>query len=302
MLSIMIELHLDALPPNVLAGTSSWSAADWEGVFYPSGTRAPDFITEYAKHLPTVEIDSSFYHAPSAQTVDSWNRKTPAGFVFAAKMPQAITHEKALVECADDTARFLEAMSRLGSKLGPIVLQFAYVAKGKDEGEYRTGAQFRRRLEAFLRELPRGFRFAVEIRNATWLDSDFLALLRSHEVALVLSDYYTMPTLAAIERDLDPLTADFSVVRFLGNRKQMDDLIARKKKEDGKQREFDEVIVDRTPEMRRWVPALKRLAPRASRLFLYFNNHYAGFGPGSVALFAKTWTETTGAEEEGGPF
>ena len=116
--------------------------------------------------------------------------------------------------------------------------------------------------------------------------------LPAHKVALVLSDYYTMPGLDKLERQLalDPLTADFSFIRFLGNRKQMDSLIA-KKKEEGKAREFDEIVVDRTPEMRRWIPAIRRLAPRASAIYAYFNNHYAGFGPGSAALFASLWRE-----------
>jgi uncharacterized protein YecE (DUF72 family) len=288
-LSAMIGPELKALPANVLVGTSSWSSPDWVGNFYPTGTQPSDFITEYARHLPTVEIDASFYRPPSARTVDGWVRKTPPGFLFAAKVPQTITHEKGLVGCERETASFLETMARLGDRLGPLVFQFAYVAKGKDAEEYRTGADFRRRLAAYLPMLPKDFRYAVEVRNATWLDEDLLSLLRAHDVALVLTDYYTMPGLPELKGKIDPLTADFAFVRFLGHRKRMEELIAQRRQEAGKQRDFDELLVDRTRQMERWVPALQRLAPRVSRMLVYFNNHYAGYAPGSVSLFARTW-------------
>jgi uncharacterized protein YecE (DUF72 family) len=285
------EADLSGLPGNLLVGTSSWSSSDWQGVFYGKGTRPGDYIAEYAKRFRTVEIDSSFYHAPGAKTVEGWAEKTPPEFIFSAKVPQVITHEKALVGCEEETRRFLEVMSLLGPRLGPLVFQFPYVAKGKDAGEYRTGADFRRRLAAYLELLPRGFRYAVEVRNGAWIDADFLGLLRERGVALVLSDYYTMPSLATLAERCDPLTGDFTLVRFLGNRKEMDDLIARKKLEEGKAREFDEIIVDRKAEMESWVPALKHLVPRTQITFAYFNNHYAGFGPGSAAIFAQMWRE-----------
>jgi uncharacterized protein YecE (DUF72 family) len=290
----MTDLGLDSLPSNVLVGTSSWSCPDWDGVFYPRGTASRDYITHYASLLPTVEIDATFYRAPAVRTVQQWAAKTPPGFVFAAKVPQAITHERGLVDCESETRAFLDTMSHLGEKLGPLILQFAYVAKRKDEREYRTGASFRGRLAGYLKTLPPEFRFAVEIRNATWLDGELTDLLRAHGVGLVLSDYYTMPRLDQLERKLDPLTGDFVVVRFIGHRQRMDKLIAELQAK-GKARAFDELVVDRSAEMDSWVPALQRLAPRVSRMFAYFNNHYAGYAPGSVSLFARTWGQARSA-------
>src|SRR5438477_677472 len=85
--------------PNLFLGTSSWSSEDWVGVFYPPGTAPAQFISEYARHFSTVEVDSTYYRAPSTAMVRNWRERTPAGFVFAAKFPQTITHEKALVDC-----------------------------------------------------------------------------------------------------------------------------------------------------------------------------------------------------------
>jgi uncharacterized protein YecE (DUF72 family) len=80
--------------PNLRLGTSSWSSEDWVGTFYPPGTPPADFLPEYAKHFDTVEVDSTFYRSPSRSMVKNWRERTPPGFVFAAKVPQVITHEK----------------------------------------------------------------------------------------------------------------------------------------------------------------------------------------------------------------
>ena len=100
---------------NLRLGTSSWSSQDWVGVFYPPGTASADFISEYAKHFDTVEVDSTFYRTPPAAVVRNWHARTPAGFLVAAKFPQVITHEKVLVDCAQELSEFLKAMEFLNN-------------------------------------------------------------------------------------------------------------------------------------------------------------------------------------------
>jgi uncharacterized protein YecE (DUF72 family) len=58
-------------------GTSAFTAAGWLGSFYPKGTKPKDFLTYYATKFSTVEIDSTFYHAPAPSFVSSWADKTP---------------------------------------------------------------------------------------------------------------------------------------------------------------------------------------------------------------------------------
>jgi len=283
----MIDPDLAAFPPGLLVGTSSWSWPDWRGILYSEGCKERDFIAEYSRKLPTVEIDSTFYRSPSAAAVAGWDERTPPGFIFSAKVPRSITHEKGLVGCGEETAAFLDAMSRLGPKLGPLVLQFGYVAKGKDPEEYRTGADFLRRLRAYLGSVPAGFRWAVEVRNRTWLDGDLPKLLADRGSALVLTDYFTMPGLPELEGKVDIATAGFSYVRFLGDRKEIDERIAVKRAAEPGAGEFDRLVVDREEPLRRWVPPLLRLLERTGRVFAYFNNHFAGCGPRSVELFAR---------------
>jgi uncharacterized protein YecE (DUF72 family) len=124
---------------------------------------------------PSVELDNTFYRTPSESTVRGWNAKTPPGFVFAAKMPQAITHEKVLVDCEKQLAQFLRAMDLLGEKLGPLLFQFGYFNKRA----FRSLGEFLTRLDLFLKGLPSGYRFALEVRNNSWMDARLAEVLRS---------------------------------------------------------------------------------------------------------------------------
>src|SRR5436309_14865804 len=73
---------------DIRIGTSSFTATGWERSFYPRGLRPADYLSYYAQHFDTVEIDSTFYATPNVSVVRSWNTKTPEGFIFAAKVPQ----------------------------------------------------------------------------------------------------------------------------------------------------------------------------------------------------------------------
>jgi uncharacterized protein YecE (DUF72 family) len=74
----------------------------------------------------------------------------------------------------------------------------------------------------------------------------------------------------------------------------MDELVAHRRESGEKSGDWDELVVDRAAEMREWVPLLERLTGRVGDIYAYFNNHYAGFAPGSIELFLKTWQEMAG--------
>ena len=78
--------------PGLLLGTSAFTATGWAGAFYPLGMKPPEFPNYYSTKFETVEIDSTYYGTPSAATVNGWDEKTPPDFVFAAKVPQVVTH------------------------------------------------------------------------------------------------------------------------------------------------------------------------------------------------------------------
>jgi uncharacterized protein YecE (DUF72 family) len=74
--------------------------------------RPAEYLSFYAEHFQTVEVDSTFYACPSVQTVRNWAARTPEGFTFAVKGPQAVTNEKALAGCPRAPGSFLDAQSR----------------------------------------------------------------------------------------------------------------------------------------------------------------------------------------------
>ncbi len=260
---------------NLRLGTSSWSSEDWVGIFYPPGTPAASFLGEYSKHFDTVEVDSTFYRFPSASMVKNWRERTPPGFIFAAKFPRAITHDKILEDCNPEVDEFLKAMALLGDKLGPLLLQFPYFNKKV----FARPEDFLVRLESFLARLPAGYAYAVEIRNKGWISEPFLDLLREKKIALALIDHPWMPPVQQLLQKFDVVTADFTYIRFLGDRKGIEE----------KTQHWDRILVDREREMEAWIPEIQRLLARRLRVYAYFNNHYAGFAPGSIALFSEVW-------------
>src|SRR5271163_449434 len=258
-------------------GTSAFTAAGWETSFYPGGMKPAEYLTYYATKFNTVEVDSTFYRTPSVATVNGWERKTPAGFSLAAKVPQLITHEKILQDCDADLKHFVETMDLMGDKLGPLLFQFGYFNKTV----FKTGKKFLARLEPFLKKLPKGYRFALEIRNKQWLTAEFFDLLREHKVAYALIDQAWMPRASEIFEKFDPITADFTYIRLLGDRKGIEQ----------QTKVWDKVIVDRSKDLRSWVDVCERTTRRGVDTFVYVNNHYAGHAPATVASFLKLWAQ-----------
>jgi len=261
---------------ELFLGTSSWTADGWVGSFYPPGSKPPDFLAHYSKHFNTVEIDSTFYRIPSAKTVSQWRERTPPGFVFAAKAPQTITHEKVLVDADGDLSAFLSVMDILGDKLGPLLFQFPYFNKQRFQGL----DSFLERLEPWLAKLPTGHRWVVEVRNKNWMSEKLYGALRRHDVALALVDQAWMPLPAELFENGNPITADFTFIRWLGDRKGIEE----------RTKVWDKTIIDRSSGLEEWARILRRIAQEGIRIYGYANNHYAGHAPETVRLFQQKWS------------
>jgi uncharacterized protein YecE (DUF72 family) len=263
----------------ILLGTSSFTATGWQGSFYPKGLRPADYLSYYAQHFDTVEIDSTFYATPNVSVVRSWNAKTPEGFLFAAKVPQEITHKRVLKDCDEEFRVFLTTMEALGEKLGPLLFQF-----GKfDKYAFKSLDDFLARLVPFLNKLPKEHKFAIEVRNRDWLVPKLADVLREHGVALTLIDQSWMPRPWEMKDKFDLITADFTYVRWLGDRKGIEE----------KTTTWDKVIVDRQADLSEWVNLLKKVQERRIMILAFANNHYAGFGPGTVDVFRNLWGPET---------
>src|SRR4051794_23877023 len=100
------EDHLDKFA-NIKIGTCAWSYEDWRGVFYPEHLPPAERLEFYARHLPAVEVDSTFYGAPTSQVAEHWAQVTPPDFAFACKLSREITHERKLRDCSEPLHEFL---------------------------------------------------------------------------------------------------------------------------------------------------------------------------------------------------
>ena len=145
--------------------------------------------------------------------------------------------------------------------------------------------EFRARLQSFFKraaDLKAG-RFAVEVCNKDWLDSRLTDLLRDHDAALALTDTSFMPRPWEMKGALDLVTADFAYVRWLGNRKGIEEQTTT----------WDKTVIDRQDDLKSWVVVLRRLVEdkRIRKIFAFANNHYAGHAPATVKLFTDLWNE-----------
>ena len=139
---------------RIRIGSCAWSFEDWRGVFYPHDLPESHWLQFYAEYFPTVEVDSTFHAAPAEKSVRHWAEETPASFRFACKLPRQITHICRLRDCAPELISFLRAIELLGPKLQVILIQLP-PSFAPNDGKAA--------LSKFLHQLPRDFRFAIEL-------------------------------------------------------------------------------------------------------------------------------------------
>jgi uncharacterized protein YecE (DUF72 family) len=166
---------------GVWVGTSGWSYQSWRGPFYPIEVPKKDWLSWYGTQFASTEINGSFYRTPSVAAVRAWRKNTPKDFLFAWKASKFITHWKRLDQdtCANSITLLVSRLNLLGPKLGPVLFQLP----ANFEADCR-------KLTAFLRLLPRRFRYAFEFRHSSWYDAAVLRLLREQGVSLCISDHH----------------------------------------------------------------------------------------------------------------
>ena len=180
-------------------GTSGYQYEHWRGVFYPRELPRAQWFAYYARHFDTVEINNTFYRLPAAEVFDAWRKAAPAGMTYALKFSRFGTHMKRLRDPEQPVALFLERARRLRTTLGPILVQLP--------PRWHVNLE---RLQAFLAVLPRSRRWALELRDPSWLCEPVYALLAKYRVALCVHDM--------LPEHPRRLTADFTYLRFHGRR------------------------------------------------------------------------------------
>lgn len=234
-------------PADILLGTSGWSYKEWEGGFYQKGEKRK--LRVYTNVFKTAEIDSTFYRNPSKGAVMGWLKYSPQNFVYTAKLPKLITHDKKLGLKGDvktDLEAFLELMRplQLGGKLTCLLIQLPPKYGFNPEN-----------LEAFLKMLDPTFRYAIEFRNLSWIREETWKLLKANDVAYTNVDEPLLPPEVH-------LTTDFAYFRWHGK---------------GEKIWFDYNYSKE--ELNSWVPKVEEAATKVKKIVGYFNNHYHGYAP-----------------------
>jgi uncharacterized protein YecE (DUF72 family) len=178
-------------------GCSGWDYPDWRGSVYPADLPRREWFAAYATWFDTVELNATFYRLPQQSTVDRWAAAAPPGFVYAVKVGQFGTHRKKLRDAATWLPNHVERAERLGPALGPNLVQLP--------PRWRKDTP---RLVDFLSAAPPGYRWAVELRDRSWLQDDVLAALADHDAALCIHDL--------LEDHPWELTAGWTYLRFHG--------------------------------------------------------------------------------------
>lgn len=181
-------------------GCSGWSYADWRGIVYPAELPARRWFEYYQSLFDTVELNTTFYRLPKPEAVEKWAAEAQPGFVYALKLGAYGTHRKKLSDPEQWLPNHFDRADRLGAHHGPTLVQLP--------PRWRRNIA---RLDEFLEALgPRrtSSRWAVELRDPSWVDDDVFAVLARHQAALCVHDLLA-------DHPFE-LTTDWTYVRFHG--------------------------------------------------------------------------------------
>jgi uncharacterized protein YecE (DUF72 family) len=227
---------------EIWIGTSGYVYRHWRGgVFYPPRLPARDELAWYAGRFRTVELNNPFYRPPSPQTWARWAAAVPDDFRFAVKVIRVVSHYRRLRGTAEPMAAFLEQAGLLGPRLGPLLVQLP--------------PQFhldQRALEGFLGELPRSYRWVLEVRHPSWQVPAVYQALAAAGVALCV------PVGGRVQPDL-VTTAAFTYLRMHQGQAAGGGFA-------------DE-------ELNGWARRVRAVARSGKDVFVYFNNDRGGHAP-----------------------
>jgi uncharacterized protein YecE (DUF72 family) len=280
-------------------GTCSWKYDSWKGLIYePLKTYRPDdYLVDYAKKLDSVEVDQWFWslfpgslRLPVPAAVRLYAKSVPDDFIFTVKAPNALTlthfyakqtpHNASYANKPnpafldhDLLCRFLDALAPLHSKLGPIMFQFEYLNKQK----MASKEVFFERFGAFIDAAPKGYQYAVEIRNPNYFSPAFFGFLKDHKLGFVYLDGYYMPPIGQIFDKFNPETASFQVIRLHG--------VDRLEIEGETGEVWNKVVAPKPGGLKAAARIVRANAKKRVLTYLNLNNHFEGSAPLSIGRF-----------------
>jgi len=222
----------------VYVGTSGYVYRHWAGIFYPHDLPSHKWLSFYAEHFNSVEINATFYRIPKNKTVKGWLYKVPRGFLFTVKANRLITHQRKLKDPSEALAKFFSGVAPVREQHGCVLYQLPPSLR-RDDALLSDFC-------AILKERYPQWRHAVEFRNNSWLHEAVFEILRRNGVCYVLVS-------GPGQEFREVATADFLYIRF-----------------HGVTRWYDYDYSD--AELAEWAERIRRLGAPQKETFIYFNN------------------------------
>lgn len=289
------------LSPLIRFGTSTWTYEGWQGQVYKrpyaKSRFAQECLGEYCQYqyqgeplFRTVGNDSTFYRPPTANQLRRYLNQIPEDFEMCFKVWEEITipsyakQTRYGAKAGQPNPRFLDATlfnelvlapyreAKFEPHAGPFLFEFQRHGMSSEE--------FCSRLDAFFGQLPKDFRYAVEIRNAGLLGPEYHKVLETHGVSHVYNHWSYMPPLAEQHRRMGSFTAPFTVLRLLTPLKMSYEL-AKKRAEPYTK------IIEEIPDMRRdTVELIRQTVREERRAYVLVNNRAEGNAPLTIQALA----------------
>lgn len=277
-----------SLPPGkIFTGTCAWSFDDWRDVFYPHSLPRNRWLEHYARHFPAVEMDSSFFHMPSARTAHHWAELVGPGFRFCPNVPRSLSHEKRLADPAPEIGMMRRLAAELEGHMGCSLLQLppSFHARQAEE----------KLLREFLRLWPAELPLAIEFRHESWETAHAASLLERHGVAWVWADRLPLDREKHAAFGFMPVTARHLHIRLLGDPR------TRYGPDGGPAHHYAGLQWPREMSLEHWAVKIRHHA-EAEAVYVFVHNHYEGMAVETARrLSAKLGIRLPVPEPEGAP-
>ncbi len=239
-------------------GCSGWAYDSWKGPFYPLNPK-DDLLKLYSNVFDTVEIESTYYAIPDEKKLNKWYNETPDNFIFSPKLPKIITYDNLLLNVETLFNSYINSIKTLDNKLGVTLIQIPPFL------DYTNGINH---LKDFIKLFPEDLKFAIEFRNNSWLNNDVYSILKDKNIIL---GWVERP-----EIKIDNiLTSDYIYFRLMG-----DESVLHKK-------DFGSIKIDRNNDIKKWADILNKNVNNVKTIFIYANNHFQGFTPGTINILRE---------------
>ena len=268
-------------------GTCSWKYGSWQGIIYSEKAKE-NYLLEYARTYPTVEIDQWFWSLfgvdkvslPLERVVIEYSKSVPDDFKFTIKIPNSVTlthfyrkSKTAPLEpnpyffSVDLFQQFIETLQPMFTKIGVLMFQFEYLNKQK----MSSLESFIEQFDRFIDRCPAEFTYALEIRNPNFLRQSYFNFLNDRKLGHVFLQGYFMPPISTIYTRYWKQIKDVSVIRLHGP--------DRSDIEEKSKGIWNRILEPKTDELSEITRIIRELKEKNLDVYVNVNNHYEGSAP-----------------------